>query len=189
MRYKSQIFEPANKELDLLSRIKLHSSLHDTGFISAFRPEYDEVQNEERERWLKAFLIEKGYYLISVKGCMQTKGSENKQSPYTQPFCFVTEWYEANTLEANLRLIGDELGQTPVLFKKRAQRYFKTVATATKTSVDRDNQCYVFSAKQYRTHAITSLCLILNDYHPMPSYAGNLWTRYLASVRTQIAPP
>lgn len=189
MRYKSPIFDPANAGLDLLSRINLHSSHHDTGFVSAFRPEYDEAQNEQRERWLKAFLIEKGYFLIAVKGSIHSVYSRTDQHWFVKQFYFVTEYGHAKRLKDSLSAMGAEFGQEQILFKRRKEKNFNLISTRGDLSVEAGKQTCQICVEDGEPTGTNKTRLQLTGSLLSVAYAGNNWTRYIASVQTGIAHP
>ncbi len=68
-----------------LSRLYKHMTEHDSAILSAFRDEFTKKENYERNRELKARLLERGYGVTKVAGSyienFQTPKPQNPKTP------------------------------------------------------------------------------------------------------------
>lgn len=115
-----ELTKPAIKiEAAGLSRIYQYTQEHDTGTISAFRPEYSRQENLTRSSILAGLLRKEGYTTIQVQGIYQYEdGSTGKESSF-----FVVDRHDRGNLFKSLLELGSKFEQESISYADRGQDF------------------------------------------------------------------
>ena len=98
-----------------LSRIWRHTQEHQSGGITAFRPEFTKSENLARNKQMLAYLMNKGYSVTTVKGSyVENKGAPTERRTSETSF-FVVDMKDSGNLEKDLIKLGKKYDQESVL--------------------------------------------------------------------------
>lgn len=115
-----ELTKPAIKiEAAGLSHIYKYTQEHDTGTISAFRPEYSRQENLTRSSILAGLLRKRGYTTIQVQGIYQYEyGSTGKESSF-----FVVDRHDSGKLFKSLLELGSKFEQESISYADMGQDF------------------------------------------------------------------
>jgi hypothetical protein len=98
-----------------LSKIFRYNEKFDCGAITSFRRNYSKKENRQRNRSLKAKLINKGYELIKILG-KYPEGEEKDSPSVREEGFFVLDTKQSGNLEKDLITLGEEFEQDSILY-------------------------------------------------------------------------
>jgi hypothetical protein len=98
-----------------LSRLYKHMSEHDSAILSAFRNEFTKEENYERNRELKARLLEQGYGVTKVMGSYIENFQTPKAIEVGEESLFVSNRHDGSEFLSVISSLGEEYNQDSVL--------------------------------------------------------------------------
>lgn len=98
-----------------LSRLYKHMVEHDSAILSAFRNEFTEKENHERNRELKARMLEQGYGVTKVIGSYIENFQTPKSIEVGEQSLFVSNRQDNPEFVENISRLGEEYNQDSVL--------------------------------------------------------------------------
>jgi hypothetical protein len=108
---------------------------HDSGTITAHRSEFNNKENQQRNRSLLAKLTDKRYGVTSVEGSYIENMGTDKQIEVGEHVYFVVDANDDGNLEKNLRELGEYFDQDSILFIPKGKTEGILIGT-TKREID-----------------------------------------------------
>jgi len=98
-----------------LSRLYKHMVEHDSAILSAFRNEFTREENYERNRELKARMLEQGYGVTKVAGSYIENFQTPKAIEVSEQSFFVSNRYDDSEFVEIMGALGEEYNQDSIL--------------------------------------------------------------------------
>ena len=113
-----------------LSRVRDHMQEYETGIITAYQDIQTRNENKADNRRMLAWLMNKGYGVISVKGAYIMNSGTDEAREVGEPSFLVVDRHNTGKLHDDLRILGKKFNQESVLLVDVGGKNARLVGTS-----------------------------------------------------------